>query len=94
MAALDEKFREFSENHTKWSDEKLLDFRKEQVKYLFSGMAGSQDNEERKALIELVDKEFERRFKKETVKLSIIALIISFVSLVISVISILKLLTF
>lgn len=90
MIALDKKFNELSENYTKWSDKKLLDFRKEQVKYLFVGQAGSQDNEERKALIELVDKEFERRFKKRTFTVSIIALIISFASIIISLISILR----
>lgn len=90
MVVHDEKFKELAMNHDKWNDKKLLDFRRRQVEYLFAGMAGSPDNEEGKALIELVDKEFERRFKKITVTISIIALIISFISIVISIISILK----
>ncbi|MFA5360530.1 MAG: hypothetical protein WC320_00960 [Candidatus Paceibacterota bacterium] len=87
MVAHDEKFKEFSENYRKWSDKELFDFRKKQVQYLFAGMAGSQDQEERKALIELVDKEFEMRFKKKTVTISILALIISFISIIISILS-------
>jgi len=85
MVSNDEKFKKFSENYTKWTDKKLLEFRKEQVRYLFAGVAGSQDNEERKALIDLVDKEFERRFKLRTERISIIALIISIISLLISI---------
>jgi len=89
MVTHDKKFKEFSENYTKWSEIDLLEFRRKQIQDLFAGMAGSQDQEERRALIELVDKEFERRFKRRTVTISIIALIVSFVSIVISVISIL-----
>jgi hypothetical protein len=55
------------------------------VRYLFAGEAGSQDNEERKALIDLVDKEFERKYKLRTERISVIALIISIISLLISI---------
>jgi hypothetical protein len=85
MVSEDEKFKKFSENYTKWTDKELLEFRREQVRYLFAGEAGSQDNEERKALIELVDKEFERRYKLRTERISVIALIISIISLLISI---------
>ena len=52
--------------------------------YLFAGQAGSQDNEERKAIIDLIDKELERRFKKRTETISIVAIIISIISFFIS----------
>jgi len=85
MVSNDEKFKKFSENYTKWTDKKLLEFRREQVCYLFAGESGSQDNEERKALIDLVDREFERRYKLRTEIISVIALIISIISLLISI---------
>ena len=90
MVVFDKKFKELSENYTKQSDEKLLSFRSEQVQYLFAGMTGSQNNRKRESLIELIDKELERRFKKRTVTISIIALIISLISIIISAIAILK----
>ncbi len=85
MVVLDEKFKEFSENCLKWSDKKLLEFRKEQVQFLFAGEAGSQNQKEREALISLADRELERRFKKRTVTISIIALTISIISILISI---------
>lgn len=85
MVTLDEKFKELSKNLHSWSDKKLLEFRKEQVANLFAGYAGSEDNEERKSLIELVDKELDRRYKIRTEKISWIALIVSIVSLLISI---------
>jgi hypothetical protein len=85
MVSNDEKFKKFSKNYTKWTDKDLFEFRKEQIYYLFAGETGSQDNEERKSLIDLVDKEFERRYKLRTERISIIALIISIISLLISI---------
>jgi hypothetical protein len=41
MVSNDEKFKKFSENYTKWTDKELLEFRREQVRYLFAGEAGS-----------------------------------------------------
>ncbi len=85
MVAHDNLFAEFARESTKWSDKRLLEFRKEQVQYLFAGMVGSQDQKEREALIELVDKEFERRYKIRTEKVSIFALAISIISIFISI---------
>lgn len=84
MVVHDEKFKKLSENLYKWSDKQLLEFRKEHVAHLFDGQADSPDNEERKALIELVDKELERRFKAKTEIISWIALVVSIISLFIS----------
>jgi len=85
MVALDKEFKEFSENYIRWSDKELLDFRKQHVRYLFAGMPGSPNNKAREALIKLVDKELERRYKVETKKISIFALVISVISLLISI---------
>jgi len=85
MVVYDKKFKEFSENYLKMSDKELFNLRKEMVSYLFAGQSGSQDNEERKSLIELIDKELERRYKRQTIKISILALIISIISLLISI---------
>jgi hypothetical protein len=85
MVTLDKDFKEFSEHYIKWSDKQLLEFRTRHVQNLFAGQIGSQDNEERKALIELVDKELERRYKTRTQLFSFIAIIISVISLLISI---------
>ena len=87
MVTLDKKFEELSRNLYRWSDKKLLNFRKEQIHHLFDGQVESRDNEERKALIELIDKELERRYKRQAITTSWIALIVSIASILISVLS-------
>lgn len=82
MVVHDESFKK---DLTKISDKDLLNWRQKWVERLFAGYATSQDNEEKKALIELSDKEFERRFKKRAEKISIIALVISVISIMIAI---------
>ena len=84
MVVLDEEFKYLSENYLKMSGKELLELRKKHMRYLFAGQAGSQDNEERRAMIDLIDKELERRFKKRTETISIVAIIISIISFFIS----------
>jgi len=66
------------------SEKELLELRKKHMCYLFAGQVGSQDNEERKAIIDLIDRELERRIKKRTETISILAIIISIISFFIS----------
>ncbi len=82
MVVHDESFKT---DLTKMSDQDLLNWRQEWVGRLFAGYATSQDNEEKKALIELADKEFEKRFKKRAETVSIVALVVSVVSIMIAI---------
>lgn len=75
----------FKKDFTKVTDKELLEFRQERIDNLFNGQAGSQANMESKALVDVIDKEFERRFKKRAEIISVIALIISVISLLISI---------
>ena len=86
MVVFDKQFEEFSKNYTKYSDSELLDFRRDKIKGLFAGEVNSQCYEERKALIELTDKEIERRFKKRTETISVFSIIISVAAIIISII--------
>lgn len=82
---IDEKLKEFSENYLSMSDKELFELRKEMLKHLFAGQINSPNNEERKAFIELIDKELERRYKKQTQNYSLIAIVVSIISLLISI---------
>jgi len=84
MVVHDKDFKEFSERYLKMSDKELFELRKKHIGCLFAGQTGSQDYEERKAIIELIDKELERRYKRQTIKISVIALVVSIISLLIS----------
>lgn len=80
----------FSEDFEKKSDRELLDFRKDQIRNLFNGQAGSQSNLERQALLDICDREIEMRFKKKAEERSNWALLISVTSLIIGIFAIIS----
>jgi len=77
---------EFKVDLTELSDKELQTRRHRFVSGLFNGYAGSIDNVEKTALIQEIDVERERRYKKAAQNRSNLALIISVTSLAISVI--------
>ncbi len=71
-------------------DQKLLEFRREQVENLFNGDAGSRSHVEREALINICDREIDVRFKRKAEIRSNTAIVISIIALAFSTIPILN----
>ena len=86
MVVHDEKF---NEDLTKFNDKELKQRRLELVSGLFNGDKGSRDNVEKEALIQEIDTERERRYKKAAQTHSNWALLISVVSVIASIIAVL-----